>query len=214
MDQRERSTDQEEMIRLALIAMQARLWTTLPGIVQKFDAARMTVDVQPTINGVALAQDGSTVDLQMPVLPDCPVLFQGGGGATFTFPIAAGDECVVIFASRCIDAWWSQGGVQGQSELRMHNLSDGFAIVGLRSLPRAIAVDPGVVRLRNDDDSAYYEFNPTAKTMKMVASGGITLNGIGIDSAGNVTNAGNVTSTGTVAAATAVKVGGVNLTVP
>lgn len=214
MDQRERTADPEEMIRVALEAMQSRLWTALPGIVQKFYPDRMTVDVQPTINGVALAQDGSTSNLQMPMLPECPVLFQGGGGATFTFPIAPGDECVVIFASRCIDAWWAQGGVQGQDQLRMHNLSDGFAIVGLRSLPRAISVDPNVVRLRNDDDSAYYEFNPTAKTMTIVAPGGITMNGIGIDSSGNVTNAGNVTSTGTVAAATAVKVGGVNLTVP
>lgn len=195
MDQRERSADQEEMIRLALKAMQSRIWTALPGIVEKFDADRMTVDVQPTINGVARAQDGSTFDLQMPVIPDCPVMFQGGGGATFTFPIAAGDECLLIFASRCIDSWWGQGGVQGQDELRMHNLSDGFAIVGLRSLPRAISVDPNVVRLRNDDDSAYYEFNPTAKTMTMVAPGGITMNGVTIDSSGNVGSPATVTAT-------------------
>ena len=31
------------------------------------------------------------------------MVFPGGGGFALTFPVAAGDECLVVFASRCID---------------------------------------------------------------------------------------------------------------
>jgi hypothetical protein len=78
----------------------------------------------------------------------------------------------------------------------MLNLSDGFALVGVRSKKRAFAnFDSAVARLRTDDDSAYLEFNPEAKTFTMVASGGITLNGVTIDSFGNVGSPATVTAT-------------------
>lgn len=211
MDRRERYRNDEETLRSAIFAAQTRLWTTMPGIVQRYNSAKMTVDVQPAINGVLRNKDGTTESLTMPVLLDCPVLWQGGGGATLVFPIAAGDECLVSFSSRCIDGWFGQGGTQDATEFRMHDLSDGFAAVGLRSLPRAFAIDPGVVRLRTDDDSAYWEFNPTAKTFKVVALGGITLNGVTIDSSSNVAAAHNINATATITGATDVVGGGKHL---
>jgi hypothetical protein len=192
MDRRERAPDAEETLRIAFAGMQSRIWTALPGIVQK--VGKMKVDVQPAINGVARAKDGTTSSKQMPVLLDCPVLWQGGGGVTLTFPIAAGDECLVILASRCIDAWYAKGGVQDAPELRMHNLSDGFALVGVRSAPRAFTPSATAARLTNDDGSAYYELNPTAKTFKIVAPGGVTINNVTIDSNGNVSSPATITA--------------------
>lgn len=216
MDRRERNPDDEEVMRLAFRSMQARLWTALPGIVQKFDAAAMTVDVQPAINGKLRNADGSTSSLQMPVLLDCPVVWQGGGECTLTFPIKSGDECLVVLASRCIDAWWAQGGVQDPPEIRMHNLSDGFALVGVRSKPRAFSVDTSAVQLRSDDGEAYVSINPSSHEVKIQTSGDLTvhadgdinvtadgnmtvtaqqisLNGVTIDSSGNVNTAATIT---------------------
>ena len=98
----------------------------------------------------------------MPILPDVPVVFPGGGGFALTFPVAAGDECLVVFASRCIDAWWQSGGVGEPMEPRMHDLSDGFALVGVRSQPHRLspAVHTGNTQLRADDGSAYVEITP------------------------------------------------------
>ena len=193
MDRRERSPNQEELLRLAFRGMQARLWTSLPGIVDRFDAARMTVDVKPAINGRLRAPDGSVSSVEMPMLLDCPVLWQGGGGVTLTFPIAAGDECLVVFASRCIDAWWSQGGVQNAPDLRMHNLSDGFALVGVRSVPRSFAASTTEAVLRTDDGTAYFKLNPASKVFTMTAPGGINLNGVTIDPNGNMNSPGTIT---------------------
>jgi hypothetical protein len=195
MDRRERYRNEEELQRLAFGAFQSRLWTALPGIVERFDAAKMIVDVQPTINGRARSKDGTVTSLQMPLLLDCPVLWQGGGGAIFTYPIEQGDECLVVFASRCIDAWFASGGVQDPPEFRMHNLSDGFALVGVRSQPNAFEVSTSEAVLRNDAGDAFMKFNPTAKTLAITMSGGVTINGVTIDASGNVGSPATVTAT-------------------
>lgn len=50
------------------------------------------------------------------------------------------------------------GGVQNQVECRRHDLSDGFAIIGVWSQPRVIpGYSTGSAQLRNDAGSAYVE---------------------------------------------------------
>lgn len=152
MRRQERLDDPEDVLRVAMHGNQAKLWTAMPGIVESFDADKMTCVVQPAIKGVFSMSDGSTYEVTMPLLLDCPVHFVGGGGFSLTFPVTSGDECLVVFASRCIDAWWQSGGVQSQAELRMHDLSDGFAIVGFHSQPRAFGVSTANVQLVADGD--------------------------------------------------------------
>jgi phage baseplate assembly protein V len=93
---------------------------------------------------------------------------------TLTFPIKPGDECLVIFASRCIDSWWQQGGIQGQAEYRMHDISDGFVFAGVRSQPRAFDVDTDAAQLRSDDGQAFVELNPTTHAVNVVTPTTIT----------------------------------------
>ncbi|WP_302441547.1 Gp138 family membrane-puncturing spike protein, partial [Bilophila wadsworthia] len=131
MDRRERWAEPVEALRAALDGRQAEMWTALPGIVQSFDPAAMTVSVQPAVAGRISDEAGKAASVDLPILPDVPVVFPGGGGFALTFPVAAGDECLVVFASRCIDAWWQSGGVGEPMEPRMHDLSDGFALVGV-----------------------------------------------------------------------------------
>ncbi|MCL9653139.1 hypothetical protein L2088_00345 [Pseudomonas protegens] len=105
----------------------------------------------------------AVISQSRPLLLDCPVQFPAGGGCTLTFPVAKGDECLVVFSSRCIDAWWQSGGIQVQAELRMHDMSDGFALLGFRSLPRMIpGISTSAVQLRSDHSSAFIEVNPTS----------------------------------------------------
>lgn len=165
MDRRERTADHEEQLRIAADGHQSQIWTAIPGIIQSFDAAKLTCSVQPAISGKVTNPDGSIIEQKMPMLLDCPVVFPGGGGCTLTFPIAAGDECLVVFSSRCIDSWWAYGGVQGQAEHRMHDLSDGFAHVGVRSQPRKFTA-AGATQLRTDDGGTYVQVAPGTVTIK------------------------------------------------
>lgn len=173
MDRRERADDPEVALRVAFDGMRARLWTSLPGTIENFDAEAMTCTVQPAIKMLVRGLDGTITSVALPLLVDCPVQFPSGGNCTLTFPVTQGDECLVVFASRCIDSWWQSGGVQEQAELRMHDLSDGFALLGFRSKPRALAGVSGTsTQLRSDDGATYIDLNPALGKVKIVAPGG------------------------------------------
>ncbi|WP_288074683.1 phage baseplate assembly protein V [Pseudomonas sp.] len=169
--------DPLEWVAIALGAAQSKLWTSLPGIIQSFDPDAMTVTVQPAVRALVRGEAGAQVATDLPLLLDCPAQFPAGGGCTLTFPVQAGDECLVVFASRCIDAWWQSGGIQNQAELRMHDLSDGFALLGFRSQPRVISgVSTTAAQLRSDDGEAFVELNPTSHAVTATTPGAITLN--------------------------------------
>lgn len=111
-----------------------------PGIIQSYDGTKRTATIQVAFKRVL--QDGSAVSY--PILLDCPVFTIQGGGAYLAFPIAKGDECLVLFGDSNIDAWFQLGGqaipfdqVLGATG-RRHDLSDGFAVVGLNSLANPI----------------------------------------------------------------------------
>ena len=164
MDPRERFDDPVEAQRAAMDGRQAQIQTAMPGIIQSYNAEAQTCTVQPAIKGRVEYPDGSVKSVPLPLLVDVPVKFPSGGGFTLTFPVAPGDECLVIFASRCIDAWWQSGGVQEPLATRMHDLSDGFALVGPRSQTRKLPnVSTTNTQLRTDDGATYIEIQPGGK---------------------------------------------------
>jgi len=176
MLQLERVNDHQEALRTALDGHQAQTWTALPAIIESFNPDAVTCVAQPAIKAQVTAPDGSTQWVSLPLLLDCPVVFPRGGGCTLTFPVAKDDECLVIFASRCIDAWWTAGGVQVQSEFRMHDLSDGFCLPGPFSQATKISgVSTSTAQLRSNDGSTYVELDPAGKIVNVVAPGGMTL---------------------------------------
>lgn len=193
----------------AFHGLQAGIQTAIPGIIQSFNATAMTCVVQPSIKAIVFAQDGTSTDVALPLLVDCPVFFPAGGGCTLTFPIKAGDECLVVFSSRCIDAWWYSGGIQVQAEMRMHDLSDGFVFAGVRSQPRVLSsVSTSTTQLRSDDGAAYVSIHPTSHEIDAITSGNIVATATGNISATasgnvNITATGNVTVIATNATVTA-----------
>lgn len=115
-------------MRMVAEAIKEQTHCAMPGTVIEFKAdlqtAKVRIGVRETYNGR---------HIEMPILTDVPVFFPGGKRGGLTFPVEAGDECIVIFADRCIDAWVQSGGVQNAVTGRRHDLADGFALVGFRS---------------------------------------------------------------------------------
>lgn len=175
------------------------LKVAMPGVIESFDPGSVTVSVRPAIKGY----DGGTEDdgwIELPLLVDVPVIFPRGGGCTLTFPVKAGDECLLIFGDRCIDFWWQNGGIQKPVDLRMHDLSDAFAIVGPQSQAHKISgISTSAAQLRTDDGAAFIEVAAghaiTVKTPgKLTASadGGTEITSPTIVLNGNVTINGNL----------------------
>lgn len=184
MDRRERNGDAVEALRVAMAGGLAETWTSMPGIVNSFDAAKQTCSVQPAVRARVQGRDGAYEWVDLPLCLDCPVYFPAGGGVVLTFPVRAGDECLLVFADRCIDAWWQSGGVQNQADIRMHDLSDGFAYVGVSSVPRVVpAISAAAGQLRNTSGatrvsvSADGSIDVAAEVAVTVAAPTVTLNG-------------------------------------
>lgn len=156
----ERYHNQEEALRVALDAFGLRTWTALPCIVIKFDPVQNTVDLKSAILGQSVDNEGAQTLEELPPLINVPVVTPRGGGKVFTFPIKEGDEALAIFASRCIDGWWANGGVQREPVFRNHDLSDGFAIVGPFSQATKITNwSTTAAQLRNIEGTAYVELD-------------------------------------------------------
>lgn len=205
MNRDERLDDPEESLRLAMENSQSQIWTAMPGIVQSVDLVAQTVSVQPSIQGTTSNPDGSSQLVNMPLLVDVPVVWPRAGGFALTFPIMPGDEVLVVFAARCIDAWWQAGGIGAPAEARMHDLSDGFAVLAPTSQPKKLLnVSPVNVQLRDELGSTFVEITPDGKArvigalvVDVIAP---TINLIGDSvinvTAPNITMNGKVTQTG------------------
>ena len=70
--------------------------TSIPGIIQSYDADSNRAVVVPT--GKRMFPDGRRLDY--PVIYDVPIVFPTaiGGSCGITFPIKSGDACLVLFS--------------------------------------------------------------------------------------------------------------------
>lgn len=201
MDRSERLNDGEEALRLAMEAQQAQIWTALPGIVTAVDLQAQTVSVQPAIQGSVGSADGSVRNVNLPLLVDVPIVWPRAGGFAITFPVTAGDEVLVVFASRCIDAWWQSGGVGAQAEVRMHDLSDGFAILAPTSQAKKLSnVQTDGVEMRTESRSTYIKLTEGTIFIKgdIVHEGDTQQTG-NMDRTGTSTTSGQITGQGGLA---------------
>lgn len=184
MDRLERIYDPVGALNEAFQGWQAGLWTAMPGIVVSFDPSDTTCSVQIAIQMQVQSADGSFRWETIKPLVKCPVVLPGGGAMVVTLPIKPGDEVLVVFASRCIDSWWQSGQIGPQVELRLHDLSDGFAIPGPRSVPKAILnYNPDAIEVRNAAGTLSVSIDPVASLITMK---------------GNVIVQGNLAVTGTM----------------
>ena len=131
-----------EIIDLALDFLQARLHTATIGRVVAVGSK--TIDVQPVINAQL---DGESQKL--PVFREVPPIFLGGGSAYTSYPIAVGDYALLIFTERCFDRWYSGEDEVLPSEFRMHDYSDGLALVGLRRASNAVTIPAETTTIGN-----------------------------------------------------------------
>lgn len=147
-----------EPIKKALDGFAFRMKVAAPGIIMAFDAEKQTVKVQLCIREKISINGKEFEDIAIPVLEDVPIFMPRAGHFVLTMPIAVGDECLVVFSDNCMDAWWESGNVSNQIERRRHDLSDGFALLGIWSQPHKISgysVDSAV--LRNLSNNSYVE---------------------------------------------------------
>lgn len=130
---------------LAWISKRVKIETNCHAIgrIESFNAQDQTCEVS-IVYSKTIYRESPTggfrkEQVQYPILLDCPIVSMYGGNAGLTFPIAQGDECIVMFNDRDIDNWFSGKNSGTLRTNRLHSLSDGFALVGVRSLNNSLS---------------------------------------------------------------------------
>lgn len=154
------------------------------GEIVSFNSSTQTAEVQikmlKMINGELKSY---------PILIDCPCVILGGGEGRITFPIQAGDSCLVLFNDRDIDNWYSGGQTMQPRTDRTHCFSDAIALVGIRNKQTQISD-----YLSNGAEFKYGSSTIKLENGKITVDNGsatITVNGANISLVGNVSITGN-----------------------
>ncbi len=116
------------------------LRVALPGIILAFDPTEQVATVQPAVRERVVVPGQAPQNVDLPYLYDIPVVLPRGGSCALTVPIAAGDECLLVFADMPYDYWWQAGGLQNQYQFESprHDLADAFCIPGPWSQPKVM----------------------------------------------------------------------------
>jgi len=110
------------------------------GIIEAFDPSTQTATIRIAIKKIISEEaDGTKILKEHPLIMQCPVMTYFGGNSFISCPIAAGDNCIVLFCDRDIDEWLYAGGVQAPNSRRIHDINDAIAIVGIRNFQNSIS---------------------------------------------------------------------------
>lgn len=169
--------------------------TSLPAKIVTFDSITQLATVQPLIKRGFITRESETENVKyedLPPLINIPVAFPRGGGASLTFPIVDGDECLLIFNERANDTWYQSGESSVPNARRMHSYSDAVAMVGLSSKPNVIPnFDNTNVQLKIDDSTAVITLKKDS-TLDIKADTKVTVTAPDAEFSGNVRINGNL----------------------
>jgi hypothetical protein len=141
-----------------------------------------TIDVKPVINKLV-----DNVSIESTTFTKVPPLFLQGGASYTAHPISVGDYCLLILTERCFDRWYEGQDFRLPAEFRMHDYSDGIAIVGVNTRAGAITI-PSVIQQTGDTNQ---DGNYTHQGTR-VQTGNCTINGdLIVD--GDITCTGRIT---------------------
>lgn len=174
----------------------ANLHTAVPAKVTM--VSDTTINCQPVINRMV---DGVSVPL--PEFIEVPPVFMQGGDSYTAHPIAQGDYCLLLIAERCFDRWYAGADFMPPLEMRMHDYSDGFALVGINPAARAIQIPQVITHIGDTYQKGdYVHDGDRTQTGNQTVNGNVTING-------NLTVNGDITCTGTLTVPVAV-IGGID----
>lgn len=118
-----------EVIRDAIAAKLADLFTSSVARVVKYDDKTQTADVQPVMSHPFNSLGDTDFDL-LPVIPNVMVRQPRANGFFLHMPVTAGDHVLLVFTHDDISNWRETGSDSTPSDLRRHSLGSCVAFVG------------------------------------------------------------------------------------
>lgn len=138
-----------EVIRGAIRAQLAELFTATVGAVQSYDPDTQTADVLPVMKRAFNIGDGVVDFEDLPVIPNVPVAFPQAGGHFIHFPIVKGDHVLLVFTHDDIANWRETGAPAEPDDLRRHSLGSCVAYAGIADAKTPFSINPLDAALRS-----------------------------------------------------------------
>jgi hypothetical protein len=151
----------------------ADVHTAMPGVVEKYDPKTRRADIQPSLK--RKMPGGKYMDF--PIIPNVPVMYSGTKRDTIHFPLAKGDEVLILFTERATDKWKTSGskGIE-EPDPRRFDLQDCIVIPGVQPVDFIPVEDDGINiihkakpdgdiigRVKMDDDKIETTYKEKAK---------------------------------------------------
>ena len=121
--------------------------TSMPAIVEAFNAQKKTVDVLPAIKKKLVTGE----DIDIARINNVPVAYYQSDDFIFSFPLKKGDSVQLIFNERSIDNWRKQGGVVAPKDVRKFDYSDAVAYPCLKHDGSGLAADGSNALIQKGD---------------------------------------------------------------
>ncbi len=123
-----------EIIGVAIEQAKKGIFVSMPGKVEKYDAAAQTVDVQPQFLRAVPQDDPDEpfVYEKLPIVPSVPLGWPSalGGTLSITMPMAKGDPVTLIFCDFDPGQFIEKNEPSTPGDLRSHGLANAWAYPG------------------------------------------------------------------------------------
>lgn len=130
MTDREATPSLADVLKVAMEGFGRGLHVAMPGVVETYDETTQKADIKPQVQQLVIDLDGNEELLELPVVPNVPVVFPRGGGYFVSFPLQKGDQVLLVICDRELNTWKSVGGDPEPKDPRQHALPDAVAIPG------------------------------------------------------------------------------------
>lgn len=120
-----------EVIRGAIRAQLAEVFTATVGRVVSYDPLTQTAEVQPVMKRAYNIGLGVSDFEELPPIKNVPVRQPRTGGFFMHMPVAADDHVLLIFTHDDIANWRETGTMSEPDDLRRHSLASCVALVGM-----------------------------------------------------------------------------------
>jgi hypothetical protein len=139
MSQSGRTPRTAEVIQRILDDFSADLMTACPGVCESYDPGSQTAVIKPMIKRVGReGPDQERVVDELPSLPAVPVAWLRAGGYFLTFPLAAGDSGLLVFAQRPMGSWRDSGQVSDPGDEGTHTIASAVFFPGLETVAKKL----------------------------------------------------------------------------
>lgn len=136
------SVDLQDLLQSFGDSIRDSVRVALPAVVKSYDETRQVAECQLVVREPVVGEDGATSFEELPIVPDVPVAWAGGGGFHAHFPLAPGDHVLLVFSDVATGVWRQAGKPSEPGDLRRHHLSYCFAIPCVRADGQAFADAP------------------------------------------------------------------------